>query len=284
MGLSSIASLNFRPWLEPLRDAIGSIGDCNANRHGDYLEQCGASAHTHWVTLADCLAQSQQIKNYKNQLIRFAPQQLNTKQAYELGIAQTGVVTCRTAAAGFSGAQERHDWYNALMWLQFPRTKALLNQLQAGASLEQIANDHPSGSRGALRDALTVFDENALILCHNNPTLIALLRNKQWTTALHTLRSEWGCSIKPLVFGHALAQKLDQPFKSITAHAYVLTVPEQDLFKLDKAQIDAALHRSLAQISWPEKPFLPLPVMGIPKWSESNTDVSFYNDPKVFRP
>ena len=281
--MSSISSLNFRPWLEPLRDAISSIGDFNANRHGDYLEQCGASAQAHWVTLADALAQSQQIKNYQNQLIRFAPQRLNTKQAYELGIAQTGVVTCRTAAAGFSGAQERHDWYNALMWLQFPRTKALLNQLQAGASLEQIANDHPSGSRGALRDALTVFDENALILCHDNPTLIASLRNKQWTTALHTRRSEWGHSIKPLVFGHALAQKLDQPFKSITAHAYVLPVPEQDLFNLDQARIDAALHTSLAQINWPEKPFLPLPVMGIPHWSELNEDINFYNDPKVFR-
>ena len=267
------------PWLDPLRKTIADIsGPC---------PNVGASASPEtsakWVLLADASAQRKQIKNHQNQSIRFTPQQLNTKQAYELGIAQTGLVTCRTVAAGFSSTDERHDWYNALMWLQFPRSKALLNQLQANAYLRQTANSKPSGSRGPLRDALTVFDENAIILCHDNPVLITALRCKQWTTALHTLRNAWGRSVKPTVFGHALLQKLDQPFKSITAHAYVLPMSANALGDLNQVQLDAALRESLEQISWSEKPFVPVPVLGIPDWSVHNADVNFYSDPKVFR-
>jgi hypothetical protein len=33
-----------------------------------------------------------------------------------------------------------------------------------------------------------------------------------------------------------------------------------------------------------EKPFTPLPVLGIPGWCQENEDVSFYDDPRVFRP
>lgn len=270
-NLSSCMSLSFKPWLTPLCEPIATIGDCT--------DPSGAN----WVLLADAHAQNKQISNYQNQSIRFAPQQLNTKQAYELGIAQTGIVTCRTVAARFTSADERHDWYNALMWLQFPRSKALLNQLQTNAYLAQIANSRPSGSRGTVRDALTVFDENALILCHDNPRLIDALRSKQWTAALHASRDAWGKEIKPFVLGHALLQKLDQPFKSITAHAYVIRITQPDLADLNQTQLDTALCASLKQIDWSEKPFFPLPVLGIPFWSEHNADIDFYNDPKVFR-
>ena len=268
-----------KPWLAPLREAIASLGDCDAD--------FGVRKNAHWVLLADAAIQNKQIKNYQNQSIRFAPQQLNTKHAYELGIAQTGVVTCRTVEAGYSSNDERHDWCNALIWLQFPRTKVILNQLQAYAYLEQIDNGHPTGhpngSRGAMRDSLTVFDENALILCYDDPLLVDALRARQWAGVLHTSRSAWGKHIKPFVFGHALLQKMDQPFKAVTAHAFVLPWAKQDLADLDQAQLDAALCASLAQIPWSEKPFLPLPVMGIPLWSEGNSDAEFYNDPKVFR-
>ena len=264
-----------KPWLEPLREAIATIGDCDINFDG--------RRDANWVLLADAAIQKKQINNYQNQSIRFAPQQLNTKQAYELGIAQTGVVTCRTIAAGYSSNDERHDWCNALIWLQFPRTKALLNQLQANAYLGQIDKGHPNGSRGAMRDALTVFDENALILCYDDPLLVDALRARQWTGVLHTSRSAWGQHIKPFIFGHALLQKMDQPFKAITAHAFVLPWAKQDLADLDQVQLDVALCTSLAQIPWSDKPFLPLPVLGIPFWSEGNGDAEFYNDPKVFR-
>ena len=272
-------SPNLEPWLDPLRETIASISGLCTN----IGENGGHETSAQWVVLADASAQSKQIKNHQNQSIRFAAQQLNTKQAYELGIAQTGVVTCRTVAAGFCSADERHDWYNALMWLQFPRSKALLNQLQANAYLAQIANCEPNGSRGPLRDAITVFDENAMILCHDNSVLITALRSKQWTTALHTLRSAWGNSVKPTVFGHALLQKLDQPFKAITAHAYVLPMSAKALVGLDQTQLDAALSKSLEQVRWSEKPFVPLPVLGIPDWSVDNADINFYHDSNVFR-
>ena len=52
-----------------------------------------------------------------------------------------------------------HDFFNGLVWLQFPRTKTRINQLQAG----EIAANGVRSTRGPLRDALTLFDESAAI-------------------------------------------------------------------------------------------------------------------------
>ena len=259
------------PWLDPLRDTMALIG------------QLSEGADTHWTALADQLAQRRSLTNAAGQSIRFAAQQLNIKQNYELGIAQSGIVTCRTQAAGFASAEEQHDWYNALIWLSFPRCKSYLNQLQSVAQLSQAANQDRVGERGALRDAVTVFDENALILCHDNADIVNAIKLKQWTAALHDARSQWGRSIRPIIFGHALLQKLDQPFKAITAHAYVLPINSADLVDLSLPLCDERLWLSLQGAALQTKPFLPLPVMGIPGWSCANGDVSFYDDPKIFR-
>jgi hypothetical protein len=48
-----------------------------------------------------------------------------------------------------------HDFFNGLCWLRFGRSKRRLNQLQA----REIARRGLGQQRGALRDALTVFDE-----------------------------------------------------------------------------------------------------------------------------
>src|SRR5688500_3640476 len=69
-------------------------------------------------------------------------------EAYEAFIARTRCVPTR---------DNLHDLFNGLIWLSYPQTKRRLNELQA----QHIAAQGTSGPRGALRDALTVFDENA---------------------------------------------------------------------------------------------------------------------------
>ena len=53
------------------------------------------------------------------------------------------------------------------------------------------------------------------------------------------------------------------------------------------AQDDEALDDWLASNLQPNflasKPFLPLPVLGIPEWWSENEDASFYTDTQVFR-
>src|SRR5688572_18192635 len=84
--------------------------------------------------------------------VRFVEQsELPAGEAYEAFIARTGRVPTR---------DNLHDLFNGLMWLSYPHTKRRLNTLQA----QQIALLGTAGRRGILRDALTVFDENAAIL------------------------------------------------------------------------------------------------------------------------
>ena len=84
--------------------------------------------------------------------VAFVPQSaLPEGAAYEQYIWDTRRVPTR---------DNLHDFFNGLVWLQFPHTKRRLNQLQAQA----IAADGVQAVRGPLRDAVTVFDENGALL------------------------------------------------------------------------------------------------------------------------
>ncbi len=123
---------------------------------------------------------------------------LPTAEPYESFVARTGCVPTR---------ENLHDLFNGLMWLTYPQTKRRLNVLQA----EQIAQHGVSGSRGSLRDALTVFDENAAIL-QAPADLVEALRQRDWKTLFVARRAQWQ-SARLVLFGHALMEKLTQPRK-----------------------------------------------------------------------
>lgn len=165
-----------------------------------------------------------------------------------------------------------HDLFNGLTWLACPRTKARLNQLQAA----QIARDGVAQQRGPLRDALTLFDENGAVLLAPMP-LTEALRQRAWQRLFVELRPLWA-QARLLVFGHALQEKLQQPRKAITAHVYL---PPFDRAEPD---LDAALAASLQAAELAEKPYWPLPILGVPGWYLPNQNISFYDDPHVFRP
>ena len=76
------------------------------------------------------------------------PSALPPGEPYEAFIARTGSVPTRSNG---------HDLFNALVWRTHPQLKAHLNALQ----VEQIARSGVGAARGAVRDALTLFDENA---------------------------------------------------------------------------------------------------------------------------
>ena len=197
--------------------------------------------------------------------MRFVPQaQLPPGKAYEQAIHESGACPTREGL---------HDFFNALCWLHFPRTKTRLNQLQA----HQIAERGIGAVRGATRDALTLFDENALLLQAPDALWNGLVA-KDWPRLFGDLRALWAnARVHP--FGHALLEKLTQPRKAITAHVY--RVPAN---LLDSDLLDFWLARHLSAAEFATKPFAHLPVLGIPGWWSANTDPAFYADPAVFRP
>ncbi len=166
-----------------------------------------------------------------------------------------------------------HDFFNGLCWLRFPQSKAQLNRLQS----QEIARDGVRGQRGRLRDALTVFDENAALLWAPAPIWQAL-QSKQWKDLFVTHRGFWSeCQLH--LFGHALLEKMLSPYKAITAHVWCLPLPDGD----NDAQLDDDLCQQLTTDNLSGKPFAPLPLAGIPGWWPHNHDPDFYEDKKVFR-
>ncbi|AVP56920.1 DUF3025 domain-containing protein [Pulveribacter suum] len=196
--------------------------------------------------------------------VRFAPQQaLTPGTAYEQFIFEQRRVPTR---------DNLHDFFNGLIWLHWPLAKGRLNALQAGA----IARAGVGATRGPLRDAITVLDENGAVLCAPAP-LHQALAARQWRRAFVELRPLWGCA-RLLLFGHALLEKLVHPRKPITAHVCQAPAAIETV-----AQADAWLADWLHADTLAAKPFNPVPVLGVPGWCGGNEAACFYDDPLVFR-
>ncbi len=201
--------------------------------------------------------------------LRFIPQDaLPAGTAYEAHIAATGEVPTR---------DNLHDFFNALIWLYWPRAKAALNARQAQA----ITQDGIGAARGTVRDAATLFDENALIFLHTADAPERSLTGFDWGSLFIEGRAAWGATCAVLPFGHALLEKLVAPYKSITAHAWPVHVVA---LPADRASLDTALAQTMLYTELVPRDFRPLPVMGIPGWNDANEDAGFYSDTTVFRP
>ncbi|MDB5892092.1 MAG: hypothetical protein JWP47_2923 [Polaromonas sp.] len=197
--------------------------------------------------------------------VRFVAQTaLPPGQAYEQFIFETATVPTR---------DDLHDFFNGLCWLTFPLAKAKLNLLQAA----EIAVAGVGQVRGPVRDALTLFDENAALLSAP-PALWDALLARQWRRVFVDLRPLWA-DAQLVLFGHALLEKLVSPRKPITAHVYRAPVAINSIAKLDAWLADDLNAGKLSG-----KPFSPLPVLGVPGWWPENENFSFYDDSVVFRP
>ena len=197
--------------------------------------------------------------------VAFVPQSdLPEGTAYEQYIWDTRRVPTR---------DNLHDFFNGLVWLQFPRTKRRLNQLQAQA----IAADGVQAVRGPLGDAVTVFDENGALL-QAPDALWGALRARDWQRLFIDLRPLWA-EARLVLFGHALLEKLVAPRKPMVAHVFHAPVAMNSI-----ADVDGWLADQVDASAWSTKPFTPLPVLGVPGWWPANEAPGFYDDAQVFRP
>lgn len=234
-----------------------------------------------WRKAVNQQSERQQLKNVTGQPIRFVEQhQLAPEMSYEVFIHQTGGVPTR---------DNLHDFFNALVWLVFPRIKSQLNALQAG----EILRNGVAQSRGVMRDAATLFDENAALLVVRNSDqglkLVNALHARAWHQLFVEHRAEFMQCCDVWLFGHALMEKLIKPYKAITAHAWVVQVNDEYFLDTDEQRcqwldrtIAVELQRCRTEQFHPRR-FMPLPVLGVPGWWPQQ-DVHFYADNKVFRP
>lgn len=241
-----------QPWLQPYR----AIGEAAARlvAHGAPVHDALQAVRRDMATGAAGPAP-----------LHFAAQgSLPAGTAYESQVFATGTALLQ---------HNLHDFFNGLVWLQFPATKRRLNALHAQA----IAATGAGAPRVPLRDAMTVFDENGALLLAP-PFVWDALRARDWRCLFVTHRAAWSRA-RLVLFGHGLMEKLLQPRKPITAHVYAAPKALDSI-----AQIDHWLAAAVGGPDWSARPFTPLPVLGIPGWHASSVDDCFYDDPLVFRP
>ncbi|MBV8665619.1 MAG: DUF3025 domain-containing protein [Burkholderiaceae bacterium] len=227
-----------------------------------------------WRAALNARAEAASLRNQRGQPLCFVQQkELPQGVAYEAFIAETGRVPTRA---------NLHDFFNALVWLRCPRIKCQLNARQAA---EIARNGGVSSTRGAVRDAATLFDENAALFICADGELAALLRAHRWRELFLERRTAFARACEVRLFGHALMEKLVAPYKAITAHAWILLVEPAYFGKPvheRRALIDAAVSEQLTT-GLTSADFTPLPVLGIPGWWPQQDEV-FYADRSVFRP
>lgn len=174
----------------------------------------------------------------------------------------------------------RHDAFNALVWLAFPRAKAALNAAHVQAR-------SPS-ARGPRRDALTHLDECGVIVTAEDASLLDLLRGFRWKALFWKRRSEVERKLRCFIFGHATCEHLLAPFRGLTGKAVLYAVPpgwHAGSWEGQFADLDARLAADLAD-GFPVRPrdLQPLPLLGIPGVVAGNAKPDYYDDEFQFRP
>jgi hypothetical protein len=181
---------------------------------------------------------------------------------YEVHLFETGQVQTRV--------DNLHDLFNALAWLAFPKTKALINALHA----EEIPRER--GRRGRRRDLLTLLDEGGAIVQCDDAELIALVRGFRWKELFWNERSRVQSSMRFRVLGHATLEQALKPWPGIACKA---------VFVPFDADADAAAHAWLAALEPDTNPraLPPLPIFGFPGWMPGSEHPGFYDDSRYFR-
>jgi hypothetical protein len=183
--------------------------------------------------------------------------------------------------------QNWHDLLNALVWLTFPRTKAVLNARHYHALLEERASGHTG--RGAVRDVNTLLDESGVIVVYADNELAGLLRNFAWKELFWQRREQVRAGMGFYLFGHGLYEKALQPYVGMTGQGLLLAVePEfiswpttRQLPHLDSLLAD---HLAMPEHCRSTRDLSPVPLLGVPGWAADNNCAEYYDDTAYFRP
>ena len=221
--------------------------------------------------------QAPPVRTESGHAIRFTAQAMDPSAiGYEAQIFATGSIPTRPNCV--------HDFFNALVWLTFPRTKAAINARHIAAR-----DRLDGGNRGPVQDALTLFDECGVIVVSDEPRLLELIDGFQWKELFWHQRAAVKQHMKFFLFGHGLMEQLLDPFVGLVGKALLINVAPACLETSTSAllqHIDAksrVLIGSAANLSR-GRDLAPLPLLGIPGWSAENEAEKYYDNTDYFRP
>jgi Protein of unknown function (DUF3025) len=184
-------------------------------------------------------------------------------------------------------AHNWHDLLNALVWLTFSSTKAVLNARHYHALMEEKASGNTR--RGAVRDVNTLLDESGVIVAYADAELAELLRNFEWKELFWQRREQVEAAMGFHLFGHGLYVKAQQPYVGMTGQGLLIKVAQQyfswslaqQLKHLDSQIADYLATRGHCRST---RDLTPVPLLGVPGWSADNDTAAYYDNTLYFRP
>ena len=194
--------------------------------------------------------------------------------AYERRVLDDGLLATR--------ADSWHDYFNALVWCAFPATKAVINRRHCDAAGRDDC-------RGAVRDALTQFDECGALVISADAEMLDALRGHCWERALWRRRAHFLQTCRVLVVGHATLDALRRPFAGLCAKAlyrevasdWIAQAAEDQMREADHWLADWLSRRGDALVP---RDLSPLPLLGLPEVVPENACADYYRDHSQFRP
>ncbi len=223
------------------------------------------------------LLESHPVFTDTGQPIRFVPP-ASDGLGYEARIAARGEVETRP--------DNWHDWFNALVWLTYPKAKAALSARHAAELAASV--DAQGARRGETRDAMTHFDECGAVVVAEDAGLLDLLGAFKWRELFVERRADVVAGLRVFVFGHATYEALLAPFRGLTAKCVLTPVASGWLARPlaeQLAEIDGWLATDLAAGKHGDPRGLqPLPLLGVPGVTADSEDPAFYDDTWQFRP
>lgn len=233
----------------------------------------------HFPTLAELnrLCAEREVVSGGGEPLEFVPQEAKTGEPYEKRVFAYGKVLTRN--------RNWHDLFNALVWITFPKTKAAINRHH----YREMQAREGGEARGAVRDALTLFDESGVIIASSDADLTELLTGFQWKELFWNRRADVGRSMRFHLFGHALYEKALAPYKGVTGKSVIVDVSAKEFERplpQQLATLDAQLARSFADMRSlaATEDYAPLPILGVPGWTADNESERYYEDTQQFRP
>jgi Protein of unknown function (DUF3025) len=227
----------------------------------------------------NALATQAAIQNRQGRVIRFVSPSDNGDghQHYELRIAHGGEIATR---------DNWHDLFNAMQWLSFPQSKAMISELHAVMLNARGRDEHRS--RSIERDVLTLFDESGIIVTSSDPFLLDLIRTFQWKTLFVERRAAVIRHMRFFLCGHALLEKMLNPYVGIVGKAVLFDVDENVSLETparQQAEADRRAAAWLAELAAVKttRVLQPLPLLGIPGWDARNEAADFYGNTHYFR-
>jgi Protein of unknown function (DUF3025) len=193
---------------------------------------------------------------------------LDAAGGFDALIAESGLIPTRLGL--------HHDLLGALIWLHFPALKTAIHRAQMAGS---------RGPRGPRENAATHFDESGVLVVSSDASVFEALADLKWFELFWQRQAALLRTTRFIAFGHGLLDSLREPHPKLMGKALFVHVSSLPL-ELSASQLRVFIDEQVAQrlpefLNEPAR-LHPLPVLGIPGWSEQQCD-AFYRNEQYFR-